>query len=71
MGHWEPGRVFQEMTWVDDDKGCGCGCGCILTIIAIVAIMYALQFIFDNIGFIILGIVGIIVLYFVIKALIE
>lgn len=70
MGHWEPGRVFQEMNWVDDDKG-GCGCGCVLTIIAIVAILYVIQFIFQYIGYIVLGIVIIAVLYFVIKALID
>ncbi|WP_010624610.1 hypothetical protein [Companilactobacillus versmoldensis] len=70
MGHWEPGRVFQEMNWVDDDKG-GCGCGCILTIIVIGAILFALQFILANIGYIILGIFIIAVIYFIVKALME
>lgn len=70
MGHWEPGRVFQEMNWVDDDKG-GCGCVCILTIIVIGAILFALQFILANIGYIILGIFIIAVIYFIVKALME
>ncbi|WP_125713965.1 hypothetical protein [Companilactobacillus kedongensis] len=67
MGHWEPGRVFQEMNWVEDDGGCGCGCGCIVTIIAIVALMYGISFIMNYLGVIIIIGIAIFVLYLILK----
>ncbi|WP_125588826.1 preprotein translocase, SecE subunit domain protein [Companilactobacillus jidongensis] len=66
MGHWEPGRVFQEMNWVEDDGG-GCGCGCIIAILVIVALLFGISFILNHLGVIIIFGVLALVIFFAIK----
>ncbi|QPB58429.1 preprotein translocase, SecE subunit domain protein [Lacticaseibacillus paracasei] len=41
-GHWEPGKTFQEVHWVEDSHG---GCGCIGWIVLIAIIFGVLAFV--------------------------